>query len=137
MKEAGRRRRQVFVRMQAIEQLMFVVLMSVTCCNLLPERMIWTKERIWWKHVVKSIFTSQDWLGNFRMSQNTFTYLRIEIQSSIEKRNTEIRRAVPTDMRVTLTLWFVAIGANYCTIGHLSVKIECLFGVNGCVFCHC
>lgn len=44
MKETRRRRRQTFLRMRAMERLMFVVLMSVTC-NLSPERMIWMKER--------------------------------------------------------------------------------------------
>ena len=49
MKEE-RRRRQAFVKRQAMEQLMFVVLLSVTCCNLSPERVIWMKERSshWW-----------------------------------------------------------------------------------------
>ena len=121
MKEERRRHRRAFVRRQAMEQLMFVVLISVTCCNLSPERMIWTKERSshWWEHVVKSTFTSQDWLKNFCMSQCTFTYLCNELQSSIEKRDTEMRRAIPTDMRVALTLWLLATGADYRTISHL------------------
>ena len=108
MKEERRRRRQAFVRRQAMERLMFVVLMSVTCCNLSPERMIWTKERSsqWWEQVVKSTFTPQDWLENFRMSQHTFMYLCDKLRSSIEKKDTEMRRAVPTDVRIALTLCY-------------------------------
>ena len=106
---------------------MFVVLMSVTCCNLSPERMIWTKERssYWWEHIVK---TPQDWLENFRMSQHTFIYLCDKLRSSIEKKDTEMRRAVPTDVRVALTLWFLATGADYRTVGHL-------FGISKSTVC--
>ena len=120
-----------------MERFMFVVLISVTCCNLSPERMIWMKERRthWWEHVVKSTFTSQDWLENFRMSQTTFAYLCSELQSSIEKRDTEMRRAIPTDMRVALTLWFLATGADYRTISHLfgvSKSTVCLVSKDVC-----
>ena len=85
---------------------MFVMLMSVACLNLSQERMLWTKERSshWWEHVVKSTFTQKDWIENFRMSQCTFSYLCDELQSSIEKNDTEMRKAIPTDMRVALTL---------------------------------
>jgi len=130
MKEERRKRRQAFVRRQAMERLMFVVLMSVTCCKLSPERMIWTKERSshWWENVVKSTFAPQDWLENFRMSQCTFMYLCDELRSSIKKRDTEMRKAVPSDMRVALTLWFLATGADYRTISHL-------FGVSKSTVC--
>ena len=120
IEEERRRRRRAFVSRQARERLMFAVLMSVTCCNLSPERTVWTKERSshWWEHVVKSTFTPQDWLENFRMSQCTFMYLFNELRSSIERSDTEMRRAVPTDVRVALTLWFLATGADYRTISH-------------------
>ena len=120
MKEERRRCRRASVRKQATEWLMFVVLISMTCYNLSPERIVWMKERSshWWEHVVKSMFTPQDWLENFCMSQCTFMYLCDEFWSSIEKRDTEMRRAVPTDKRVALTLWFLATGADYRTISH-------------------
>ena len=35
------------------------------------------------------------------------------------KKDTEMRRSVPTDVRVVLTLWFLTTGADYCTVGHL------------------
>ena len=52
------------------------------------------------------------------MSQHTFIYLCDKLRSSVEK-DTEMRRAVPTDVRVALTLWLLATGADYHTIGHL------------------
>ena len=126
MKQRRDRRRREFVRRQAIERLMFVMLMfvmlmSMTCGSLSPERMIWTKERSshWWEHIVKCTFTPKDWLENFCMSQSTFVYLCDELRSSIEKNDTVMRKAVPTDMRVAITLWFLATGADYRTTGHL------------------
>ena len=62
------------------------------------------------------------------MSQCTFSYLCDELRSSIEKNDTEMRKAIPTDMRVALTLWFLATGADYRTIGHL-------FGVSKSTVC--
>ena len=117
VREERRRRRRAFLRRQAMERLMFVALMTLSYCNLSPERTIWTKERSshWWEHVVKSTFTQQDWLQNFRMSQCTFMYLCHELRSSIEKSDTDMRRAVPTDMRVAITLGFLATGADYRT----------------------
>ena len=62
-----------------MERFMFVVLILVTCCNLSPERMIWTKERSthWWEHVVKSTFTSQDWLEKL---QDVADHFRVLVQ---------------------------------------------------------
>ena len=45
VKEERRRRRRAFLRRQAMERLMFVALMTLSYCNLSPERTIWTKER--------------------------------------------------------------------------------------------
>ena len=72
----------------------------------------------WWEQVVKSLFMEQDWLENFRMSLSTFNYLCSELCSAIEKQDTNMRKAVSTEKRVALTLWFLATGADYRTIGH-------------------
>ena len=53
------------------------------------------------------------------MSQSTFVYLCDELRSSIEKNDAVMRKAVPTDMRVAIILWFLATGSDYRTIGHL------------------
>ena len=51
-----------------------------------------------------------------------------ELWSSIEKSETVARRTVPTDMRIALTLWFLATSADYRTICHL-------FGVSKSTIC--
>ena len=119
-----------FARKQAKEYLMFLLkiataylyslgVVSSTC-------MIWAKERssMWWEQVVNSTFTEQDWLKNFCM---TFLYL-CELWSSIERQNTVVRRAISVEKRVAITLWFLATGADYRTIGHL-------FGVSKSTIC--
>ena len=130
MKRRRRRRRREFVRRQAMERFMFVLLMSGTLCNLSPERMLWAKERNghWWEHFINSVLTPQDWLENFRMSRLTFSYICDKLRSSIERQDTVMRKAIPTDQRVALTLWFLATGADFRTIGHL-------FGVSKSTVC--
>ena len=50
--ERVREKRRAFLRRQAMERLMFVALMTLSYCNLSPERTIWSKERSshWWEH---------------------------------------------------------------------------------------
>ena len=52
------------------------------------------------------------------MSHSTFTYLCNELRHTIQK-NTVMRKAIPVEQRVTLTLWRLATTADYRTIGHL------------------
>ena len=53
------------------------------------------------------------------MSQATFVYVCDEIRSIIEKEDTVMRKSIPVEQRVALTLWFLATNADYRTIGHL------------------
>ena len=73
-------------------------------------------------------FTHRDWEQNFRMSHSTFAYLCSELRSSIERKDTLMRKAIPTDVRVAMAIWFLATGADYRTIGHL-------FGVSKATVC--
>ena len=130
-KRQSDRRRREFVRRQAYESLMFVALLTaVASTSMTPERLCWTMERSnhWWEHIAKATFTSQHWLENFRVSKHTFLYLCDKLRVGIEKNDTIMRRAVSTDVRVALTLWFLATGDDYRTIGHL-------FGVSKSTVC--
>ena len=82
----------------------------------------------WWDDVVKAIFTQEDWLKNFRLSRETFLYMCNKLRSTIEKRDTVMRKVIPVEQRPALMLWFLATGADYRTIGHL-------FGVSKSTVC--
>ena len=60
------------------------------------------------------------------MSKSTFDYLCEKLSSSVAKSDTVMRKAIPVEKRVAMTLWFLATGADYRSIGHL-------FGVSVCL----
>ena len=129
-REAIRRRKQ-FARRQTQQRFAFLLIMSVTAVHIhSPIRTVWSKERssYWWEQIVGRTFTSQDWLENFRMSRATFMYLCNELRLAIERDDTTMRKAIPTEQRDALTLWFLATNADYRTIGHL-------FGVSKSTIC--
>ena len=121
MKLERERRRREFLRRKERERLMYVMMIAIVTANLANERVVWTKQRSsdWWENVVCSSFSSEQWMENFRMSKSTFLYLCDEIRSTVERQDTILRKAVPTDKRVALTLWFLATGADFRTIAHL------------------
>ena len=131
MKRA-RRRRNAFYKRQAQERLLFAFFMSITVLSMhwSAVRAVWAKERstYWWERIVNSTFTPNDWLENFRMSHNTFVYLCNELRQTVEKENTVMRKAIPVEQRVALTLWRLATTADFRTIGHL-------FGVSKAAVC--
>ena len=77
---------------------------------------------------MNSCFTPEDWLTEFRISQATFAYVCDKLRSSISRLDTQMRKAVSTEKRVAITLWFLSTGAHYRTIGHL-------FGVSKSMVC--
>ncbi len=113
-----------FRRRQANERLMFVLLccMSVyfSSVNARCGR-LWMKPRscYWWDDVVLGTFTSDDWLTNFRMSKSTFDYVCLKLSPHIGKSDTVMRKAIEPKKRVALTLWFLATGVDFRTVGHL------------------
>jgi hypothetical protein len=62
------------------------------------------------------------------MSRATFIYVCDELRLAIEKSNTEMRKAIPVEQGVALTLWYLATNTDYRTIGHL-------FGVSKATVC--
>ena len=83
----------------------------------------------------KGTFTAHDWLTNFRMSQATFNYICTELQQEIERNDTVMRNSIPVQVRVAITVWFLATNADYRTIGHLfdiSKTSVCLIHRDDC-----
>ena len=62
------------------------------------------------------------------MSQETFLYLCSELRESVERNDTIMRKAIPVEQRVAITLWFLSTNADYRTIGYL-------FGVSKSTVC--
>ena len=58
--------------------------------------------------MVNPTFVAEDWLKNFRMSKATFLYLCEQLRAVISKSDTTMRKAIPTEHRVALTLQFLA-----------------------------
>ncbi len=82
----------------------------------------------WWDFIVCKTFSRDDWLDNFRMSQSTFNFICTELRISIQRTDTIMRKAVPVEKRVAITLWYLATNTDYRTIGHL-------FGVSKATVC--
>ena len=121
-RKRAERSRSAFYRKQAQERFTFFTLLVASVSMSIPSRRtIWMRERSghWWEHVVKTTFTPQDWLCNFRVSHDTFRYLCTKLSPCICKVDTTMRKAISVEKRVALTLWFLATGADYRTIGHL------------------
>lgn len=62
------------------------------------------------------------------MSKDTFLYLCRQLQPKLEHANTQMRKAVPIEKRIAITLWCLATPVEYRTIAHL-------FGVGRSTVC--
>lgn len=116
------RRRETFRQRQAQQRMLFALSFCTCVVQLLvPCRAVWARERSteWWERIVSGSFISQDWLTNFRMSEATFNYICAELCNEIERNDTVMRNSIPVNVRVAITLWFLATNADYRTIGHL------------------
>ena len=86
---------------------------------------------------MNSSFTRTDWLENFRVSEETFLYLCNKLRNSITRTDTTMRKAISTEKRVALTLWFLSTGSDYRTIGHLFGVSKSTVCVVAKDVCHC
>lgn len=64
-------------------------------------------------------FTNRDWIENFRMGKDTFSYLCQQLCSSLRRQDTVLRRAISVEKRVAVTLWCLATPCEYRTVAHL------------------
>lgn len=92
---------------------------------------VWALDRTsrWWDSVVPA-FTDAQWLENFRMSKDTFTFLCEKLRPAVEREDTSFRHCVPLKKRVAIALWKFATGSEYQTIAKL-------FGVSCTTVCRC
>ncbi|XP_033644807.1 protein ALP1-like isoform X2 [Asterias rubens] len=94
------------------------------------ERRLWKRERssMWWDVVVKDHWTDNDWIENFRMSKATFMFICEKMRDKITYHNTNMRRALPVEQRMAITIWRLATNCGYRIISDL-------FGVGRSTVC--
>ncbi|XP_070819612.1 uncharacterized protein [Chaetodon trifascialis] len=92
---------------------------------------VWAVNRAseWWDVTVPGL-TSTQWVQNFRMSEETFSFLCNKLRPAMERQDTTFRECVPLKKRVAIALWKLATGSEYRSIGHL-------FGVSNTTVCRC
>ena len=73
----------------------------------------------WWHQIVLRTFTDRDWIENFRMSHETFTYLCQQLSTALRRQDTTMRKAISVEQRLAVTLWCLATPCEYRTIAHL------------------
>lgn len=81
---------------------------------------VWTRNRVfeWWDVIVPG-FTNTQWLENFRMSKEKFTYLCNKLHPAMERQHAHFCLCVPLKKRVAIALWKLASVSEYRSVGHL------------------
>ena len=116
------KRMKLFRRRQSRQRLLFLILLlSILYKCGRVERRIWIKERsrYFWEYIVKKTFSEDDWYQNFRVSKQTFYYICRKLEHYVAKRDTQLRLAIPVELRIAVTLWCLATSTDYRTLSHL------------------
>ena len=58
------------------------------------------KSRVWWTEIVKKSFNDQQWIENFRMRKETFTYICNRLNVSLAKKENSVNTPLEVDHRV-------------------------------------
>ncbi|XP_024121281.1 protein ANTAGONIST OF LIKE HETEROCHROMATIN PROTEIN 1 [Oryzias melastigma] len=108
-----------------------MIMLQLLLKNQRRSPVVWAFSRAseWWNVTVPG-FTDTQWVQNFRMTQETFTYLCARLRPAMEKKNTNFRACLPLRKRVAIALWKLATNSEYRSIGHL-------FGVSKSSVCRC
>ena len=110
------RRRQSQKKMQFI----FLLLVSIVLSKKV-HRHVWMRTRSshFWEYIINRTFSDKDWYENFRIRRHTFKYLCEKLRPHIEKETTRLRYPISVELRVAVTLWFLATSTDYRTLSHL------------------
>ena len=95
-----------------------------------PSPRLWSKRRscAFWETVREKAFSRREWTDNFRVAPATFDFLCGRLRAAIQRRDTSMRRAVPAEVRLALTLWRLGAGSEYRAV-------ELRFGVSRSTVC--
>ncbi|KAI4376519.1 hypothetical protein MLD38_014270 [Melastoma candidum] len=75
-------------------------------------RRLWVKDRSkdWWERLSSPDYPEEEFKRELRMSRATFEMICEELDSSITKKNTMLRDAIPVRQRVAVCIWRLATG---------------------------
>ncbi|XP_031255699.1 protein ALP1-like [Pistacia vera] len=75
-------------------------------------RRLWVKDRSkdWWEERDHQDFPDEQFKRDFRMSKATFNIICEELKSTVMKKNTMLRDAIPVRQRVAVCIWRLASG---------------------------
>ncbi|GMN53071.1 hypothetical protein TIFTF001_022210 [Ficus carica] len=75
-------------------------------------RRLWVKDRSkdWWDQHNHPDFPEEEFRKDFRMSKATFGMICNELDSTVMKKNTMLREAIPVRQRVAVCIWRLATG---------------------------
>ncbi|KAJ4708689.1 Harbinger transposase-derived nuclease [Melia azedarach] len=75
-------------------------------------RRLWVKNRSkdWWEERNHPDFSEEQFRRDFRMSKATFNMVCEELESTVMKKNTMLRDAIPVRQRVAVCIWRLATG---------------------------
>ncbi|GAY57601.1 hypothetical protein WN943_001277 [Citrus x changshan-huyou] len=75
-------------------------------------RRLWVKDRSkdWWDERNHPDFPEEEFWRDFRMSKATFEMICEELESTVMKKNTMLRDAIPVRQRVAVCVWRLATG---------------------------
>ena len=74
----------------------------------------------WWNFVVLETFDQHDFMQKFPDEQG---YLCDQLRPSLQHTDTVMRKSISVEMRVAVTLWFLATPAEYRTISHIYLGL--------------
>ncbi|XP_063003354.1 uncharacterized protein LOC134413155 [Elgaria multicarinata webbii] len=80
-------------------------------------RRFWVRPRSkdWWENFVLKEWDDEQWLSHFRMSRGTFFEIVEELRPHLDRRLTVMRRPIPVEKRLAITLWRLATPCVYRT----------------------
>ena len=81
-------------------------------------RKIWAydREEFWFKRILNDERFSDFWFQDFRMKKETFDKIVQVVHPALEKRDTQIRRAMPIEKCVGVAIWRLATGDMFRSI---------------------
>ena len=94
------------------------------------DRKVWTLPRSSQQFdMAVTEFSDKEWRENFRLSKETFMYAVSMVGENVSRKDTKLRKAVSTQKRIAIAVYFIGSTAEYRTIANL-------FGVSTSFVCN-